>query len=77
MYIYIFQGEVMTGLYVTAFVLAAAARSVMYVVTVEIYPTFMRNSLLGFTTTLGRIAAISTPFLMREVVYKESNQRQY
>ena len=57
----------MTCLHVAAFAASSAAVIIVQIVTVEIYPTMIRNSLYGLTSCLGRMASISTPLLMNEV----------
>ena len=60
-------GKVSTGLYTVAFLSSGLGVVVVYLITVEMYPTSLRNTLFGFTGSVGRVAAIATPFLMRQV----------
>ena len=62
-------GIVGTVLYITAFLSSGAGMSVVYIIAVEMYPTFLRNSFCGITSCIGRLATIATPFLMRQVKY--------
>ena len=62
-------GMVGTVLYITAFLSSGAGMSVVYIIAVEMYPTFLRNSFCGITSCIGRLATIATPFLMRQVKY--------
>ena len=41
----------------------AAAFNVLYIYTVEIFPTPLRTISIGFSSTIGRVGAIIAPFI--------------
>ena len=68
----VWEFHVLTGyanamLYLAALVLCGMTVTSLFVYTVELYPTAIRNTGLGFTSAMGRLVTVAAPFMIQQV----------